>query len=98
MQVMREQVFYYEFFKDSKREHIVYESTKWHHELYYTADRVWRQGSKGGVKITSENWMIDFKDFGKKHYGHKYVTTNEKAMQEFAWAKLKAQPVKLKEK
>jgi len=51
--------------------------------LISNSTKVWRQGSKGRVKI--------FKD---RNYGRRgYITNNEEAMKEFFWIKLQAQPV-----
>jgi hypothetical protein len=45
---------------------------------------VWRQGPKGGVKLVKDRWSW---------YGsNKYVTKDEKAIKEFMWVKLQAQP------
>jgi hypothetical protein len=46
--------------------------------------KVWKQGPKGGVKIIKDKMGTDF-------YG--YVTKNEKAIQQFMWVKLQAQPL-----
>lgn len=46
--------------------------------------KVWRQGPKGGVKLVKDRWSW---------YGsNKYVTKDEKAIKEFMWVKLQAQP------
>ena len=47
--------------------------------------RVWVQGPRGGVRIIKDRSGTDF-DYG-------YLTKNEKAMKEFMWVKLKAQPL-----
>ena len=47
------------------------------------SNKVWVQGSRGGVKI--------IKDRTSNIYG--YVTKNEELMKEFMWVKLKAQPL-----
>ena len=47
------------------------------------SDRVWVQGPRGGVKI--------IKDQRSNLYG--YVTGDERAMKEFMWVKLQAQPL-----
>lgn len=51
--------------------------------LITLADKVWRQGPKGGVKIMKDRhgWT-----------GSHYVTTDEKTMKKFMWVKLQAQP------
>jgi hypothetical protein len=61
-----------------------------HHDLrllgyFQISHRVWRQGSRGGVKIV--------KDRGWDLYTTNYITTNPKWMQKFAWVKLKARPI-----
>ena len=94
---MRDTIYYYEHFSP----HTVYYTIDWARGYLnnYQFDRIWCQGPQGGVRIVSENWMVDEYATGAKHYyGRKYVTRNEKAMQEFAWVKLKAQPLKYKEK
>lgn len=55
--------------------------------LFRESDLVWCQGTQGGVRLIHENWnLIGSKNFRKLGY----ITTNEKAMQEFTWVKLKA--------
>lgn len=88
---MRETVYYYENFSP----HTVSYSIGWARGYLnnYQFDRIWCQGPQGGVRIVSENWMSSvYKKNQKQYYGRKYVTRNENAMREFAWAKLKAQP------
>ena len=55
--------------------------------LTTVSDRVWKQGPKGGVRIIKEPF------WGPTYYGHKYLTTNPRAMKEFAWVKLRARAV-----
>lgn len=52
-------------------------------ELMQFSDKVWRQGPRGGVKITKD--INEFATF-------KYVTKDEKIMKQFMWVKLQAQP------
>lgn len=88
---MRDTVYYYEHFEP----HQVFYNINWAKGYLnnYQFDRVWCQGPQGGVRIVSENWMSQvYEKHQKTYYGRKYVTKNEKAMKEFAWAKLKAQP------
>ena len=48
------------------------------------ATRVWKQGPRGGVKIIKNDfWELQ----------GKYVTKDEKMMQEFMWVKLQAQMI-----
>ena len=54
-----------------------------YNRLITLADKVWRQGPKGGVKIIKER---------HKWASSQYVTTDEKVMKEFMWVKLQAQP------
>ena len=50
------------------------------------SDRVWRQGPKGGVKITKDRyWWTG---------GSPYITKNEDKMKEFMWVKLQAEAIK----
>jgi hypothetical protein len=58
-------------------------STLGYNRLVTLSHKIWRQGPKGGVKIIKdkENWAHNIG----------YVTTNEKIMKEFMWAKLQAQ-------
>jgi hypothetical protein len=49
------------------------------------SQRVWAQGSRGGVRIVKNR--MDAKNL----YG--YVTKNEEAMKQFMWVKLQAQPL-----
>ena len=55
--------------------------------LFRDSDLVWCQGARGGVRLIHEDWALrggdNFRKLG-------YVTTNEEAMQEFAWVKLRA--------
>lgn len=59
-------------------------NTLGYNRLITIADKVWRQGPKGGVKIIKDR---------NARWGHtlQYVTTNEKIMKEFMWVKLQAQ-------
>ena len=52
-------------------------------ELVQFSDKVWRQGPRGGVKITK-----DRNEFATSQY----VTKDEKLMKKFMWVKLQAQP------
>ena len=61
-------------------------NTSWYHANY---DIVWCQGPQGGVRLVHYNWS-KFPDWLRK-YG--YITRDEKAMQEFAWAKLQAKDI-----
>lgn len=51
--------------------------------LISVSDKIWRQGPKGGVRITKD------RNFVSPTY---YVTKDEKIMKEFMWVKLQAQP------
>ena len=85
----REKTFYYEFTRKSGEFDVgVYTEVghRMHFRMYDRATRVWRQGSKGGVKVVREDWLIG------KSYGEKYVTKDEEAMKHFMWVKLQAQP------
>ena len=55
--------------------------------LVTVSERVWKQGPRGGVKVIKEPFL------GSNYYGHKYQTTNPRAMKEFAWVKLQAKPL-----
>lgn len=57
-------------------------NTLGYNRLITLSDKIWRQGPKGGVKIIKDRqaWASS-----------QYVTTNEKVMKEFMWAKLQAQ-------
>ena len=57
-------------------------NTLGYNRLITIADKVWRQGPKGGVKIIKER---------HKWASSQYVTTDEKIMKEFMWVKLQAQ-------
>ena len=88
---MRDTIYYYEYFEP----HRVFYNINWAKGYLnnYQFDRVWCQGPQGGVRIVSENWMSQVYEKNQKtYYGQKYVTRNEKAMKEFAWVKLIAQP------
>lgn len=52
-------------------------------KLYQFSDRIWRQGPKGGVKITKSR-----NEFAKSQY----ITKDEELMKKFMWVKLQAQP------
>ena len=56
--------------------------------LAMNSDRVWMQGPRGGVKIVKDRI---------NYYGgvYGYITTNKKAMKEFAWIKLSARPLEM---
>ncbi len=55
-------------------------------KMVMASDRVWRQGPKGGVKITKDRyWWTG---------GSPYVTKDEKKMKEFMWVKLQAEAIK----
>ena len=87
---MRDIVYYYEHFEPHK---VLYTINRFRFGNNYAYDRIWCQGSQGGVRIVSENFMNDkYINGEKKFYGRKYVTRNEGAMREFAWVKLSAQP------
>ena len=51
--------------------------------LKLNSEKIWQQGPKGGIKIIKDT--TDTGLFG-------YITKNEKAMVEFMWVKLQAQP------
>lgn len=88
---MRSVVYYYESFSPHKVFYSINYPKGYINNYQY--DRIWCQGDQGGVRIVSENFMnIKYKNGEKTFYGHKYVTKNENAMKEFAWAKLRAQP------
>jgi hypothetical protein len=90
MQGMRDIVYYYEYFDPHR---VFYTINRFKYGNNYAYDRIWCQGPQGGVRIVSENWMSQVYEKNQKtYYGRKYVTKNEKAMREFAWVKLKAQP------
>lgn len=59
-------------------------------ELIQNSDLIWCQGIQGGVRLIHKNWRVNMADNFRK-LG--YVTTDEKAMQEFAWVKLKAKTI-----
>ena len=52
-------------------------------ELIQFSDKIWRQGPRGGVKITKSR-----DEFCKSQY----ITKNEELMKKFMWVKLQAQP------
>ena len=56
----------------------------WQNRLKHHSSRIWCQGPRGGVKVVKDR--INY--YGGGVYG--YITNNEKAMKEFAWAKLSA--------
>lgn len=76
---------YYYYLKMDDGRHIVHgpypledpESHGWNSHVV----KVWREGPKGGIKITR-----DLESSGI----HEYITQNEAAMKEFAWVKLSA--------
>lgn len=90
---MRKITYYYEYFEPHR---VFYTINHYGNKGYFNNfqfDRIWCQGDQGGVRIVSENWMNKKYENGEKiFYGRKYVTRNENAMKEFAWAKLRAQP------
>lgn len=51
--------------------------------LISVSDKIWRQGPKGGVRITKD------RNFESPNY---YVTKDEVLMKKFMWVKLQAQP------
>jgi hypothetical protein len=57
--------------------------------LAMNSSRVWCQGPRGGVKIVKDRI---------NYYGgvYGYITNNNKAMKEFAWAKLSARPLEMR--
>jgi len=86
---MRDIVYYYETFSPHR---VYYTVNNFGFAGYNMSDRIWCQGRHGGVRIVSENWMSPaYEKNEKQYYGRKYVTTNERAMREFAWVKLKAE-------
>ena len=64
--------------------------TGWQNRLAINSDRVWCQGPRGGVKIVKDR--INY--YGGGVYG--YITTNKKAIKEFAWVKLSARPLEMR--
>jgi hypothetical protein len=50
---------------------------------------VWCQGPRGGVKIVKDRITYPGGVYG-------YITTNKKAMKEFAWIKLSARPLEMR--
>ena len=58
--------------------------------LAMNSHRVWCQGPRGGVKIVKDR--INY--YGGGVYG--YITTNKKAIKEFAWVKLSARPLEMR--
>ena len=61
----------------------------WQNRLAINSDRIWCQGPRGGVKIVKDR--INY--YGGGVYG--YITTNKKAIKEFAWIKLSARPLEM---
>lgn len=57
--------------------------------LFSSSDLVWTQGPKGGVRLIHQSWNAVCKN-GGRYRKEGYVTTDEKAMTEFCWIKLKA--------
>ena len=55
-------------------------------KMVMASDRVWRQGPKGGVKITKDRYWWSG--------GSPYVTKDEEKMKQFMWVKLQAQEIK----
>jgi hypothetical protein len=62
----------------------------WQNRLAMNSNRIWCQGPRGGVKIVKDR--INY--YGGGVYG--YITKNNKAMKEFAWAKLSARPLEMR--
>ena len=62
----------------------------WQNRLAMNSNRIWCQGPRGGVKIVKDR--INY--YGGGVYG--YITTNKKAMKEFAWIKLSARPLEMR--
>ena len=62
----------------------------WQNRLAINSDRIWCQGPRGGVKVVKDR--INY--YGGGVYG--YITTNKKAMKEFAWVKLSARPLEMR--
>jgi hypothetical protein len=92
---MRNTTYYYEQFSPHK---VVYTINSFGYAGFKMSDRIWCQGPYGGIRVVTENFMNQKYTSGEKiYYGKRYVTKNEKAMREFAWAKLRAEPY-LKEK
>ena len=57
--------------------------------LAMKSDRVWCQGPRGGVKIVKDKITYPGGMYG-------YITNNNKAIKEFAWTKLSAQPLEFR--
>ena len=58
----------------------------WQNRLAMNSSRVWCQGPRGGVKIVKDRITYPGGMYG-------YITKNNKAMKEFAWAKLSARHI-----
>lgn len=56
-------------------------------ELIRNSDLIWCQGIQGGVRLVHQDWRL-FRSGNFRKIG--YMTTNEEAMREFAWVKLRA--------
>ena len=61
----------------------------WQSRLSWNSHRVWCQGPRGGVKIVKDRITYPGGVYG-------YITTNKKAMKEFAWVKLSARPLEMR--
>lgn len=60
-------------------------NSKWFptlNRIITVSDRVWKQGPRGGVKLIKSPW--------DNLWPTGYITTNEKYMREFFWAKMRA--------
>ena len=51
--------------------------------LISVSDKIWRQGPRGGVRITKDR---------NERQPSQYITKNEELMKQFMWVKLQAQP------
>ena len=61
----------------------------WQSRLSWNSHRVWCQGPRGGVKIVKDRITYPGGVYG-------YITTNKKAMKEFACVKLSARPLEMR--
>lgn len=92
---MRDTVYYYEQFSPHR---VYYTINSFGYAGFKMSDRIWCQGTQGGVRVVTENFMNEQYISGEKtFFGKRYVTKDEKAMREFAWVKLRAEPY-IKEK
>ena len=82
---------YYFLSKEGYVGHIVspyqYETMyHYYNYLFQQSDTAWCEGPYGGVRVVYNN-------FWRSHKRHGYITQNAEAMKEFAWNKLRSQPI-----